>query len=74
MIIADVLSRLPNLEKNAEIPLDATLFEIMLHVDDENACHIDGFKFSFTKRVQFRYMSTADQTLRSLQPMVGYNK
>ena len=74
MIIADVLSRLPNLENNLEIPLDATVYEIMLHVDDENACHIDGINFSFTKRVQLRYMSTADQTLRALQPMVGYNK
>ena len=33
MIIADVLSRLPNPEKNVEIPLDVTVDDIMLNVD-----------------------------------------
>ena len=36
MIIADVLSRLPNPEKNAEIPLDVTVDAIVLDVDSIN--------------------------------------
>ena len=60
MIIADVLSILPNPEKNAEIPLDVTVDDIMLDVDDETACSIDMIHF----------MSTADPTLRALQRVV----
>ena len=63
MIIADVLSRLPNPEKNDEIPLDVTVDDIMLEVDDENACSIN-------KRMQLREMSTADHTLCALQRVV----
>ena len=70
MIIADVLSRLPNPEKNDEIPLDVTVDDIMLEVDDENACSIDLINFSINKRMQLREMSTADHTLCALQRVV----
>ena len=70
MIIADVLSRLPNPEKNVEIALDVTVDDIMLDVDNENACRIDMKNFSINKRVQPREMSTADPTLRALQRVV----
>ena len=73
MTIADVLSKLPNLEREAEFPLDATVYDIMLHVDDENACHIDLINVSFTKREQLREVFTADHTLRALQREV-YNR
>ena len=69
MIIADVLSRLPNPEKNADIPLDA-VDDITLDVDDENDCSIDMINFSIYKRVQLREMYTADPTLRALQRVV----
>ena len=69
-IIADVLSSLPNPEKNAEIPLDVTVDDIMLDVDDETACSIDMINFSLNKRVQLREMSTADPTLCALQRVV----
>ena len=72
MIIADVLSILPNPEKNAGIPLDVTVDDIVLDVDDENACSIDLINFSINKRVQLREMSTADHTLCALQRVV-YN-
>ena len=70
VIIADVLSRLPNPEKNDEIPLDVTVDDIMLEVDDENACSIDLINFSINKRMQLREMSTADHTLCALQRVV----
>ena len=70
MIIADVLSRLPNPEINDEIPLDVTVDDIMLEVDDENACSIDLINFSINKRMQLREMSTADHTLCALQRVV----
>ena len=70
MIIADVLSRLPNPEKNDEIPLDVTVDDIMLEVDDENACSIDLINLSINKRMQLREMSTADHTLCALQRVV----
>ena len=70
MIIADVLSRLLNPENNVEIPLDVTVDDIMLDVDDKNACNIDLIHFSINKRVQLREMSTADHTLRSVQRVV----
>ena len=70
MIIADVLSRLPNPEKNADIPLDVTVDYIVLDVDDENACSIDLINFSINKRLQLREMSTADHTLCALQRVV----
>ena len=79
MIIAYVLSRLPNPEKNAEIPLDVTVDDITLDVDDENACSIDMINFSINKRLQLREMSTADphtacSTTSSLQRVAGYNQ
>ena len=67
MIIADVLSRLPNPEKNADIPLDVTVDHITLDVDDENACSIGMINFSINKRVQLRETTTADLTQRALQ-------
>ena len=70
MISADVLSRLPNPEKNDEIPIDVTVDDIMLEVDDENACSIDLINFSINKRMQLREMSTADHTLCALQRVV----
>ena len=70
MIIADVLSRLPNPEKNDEISLDVTVDDIMLEVDDENACRIDLINFSINKRMQLREMSTADHKLCALQRVV----
>ena len=70
MIIADVLSRLANPEKNAEIPLDVTVDDIMLDVDDENACSIELINVSTNERIQPREMSTADHTLCSLQRVV----
>ena len=70
MIIADILARLPNPEKNVEIPLDVTMDDIMLDIDDENACNIDLINVSINKRVQLREMSTADNTLRALQRVV----
>ena len=60
--------RLPNPEKNAEIPLDVTVDDIMLDV--ENACIIDMVNSSINIRVQLREMSTADPTLRALQRVV----
>ena len=68
-----VLSRLPNPEKNAEIPLDVTVDDIMLDVDDETACSIDMIHFSINKRVQLREMSTADPTLRVVLQRVVYS-
>ena len=70
MIIADDLSRLPNPEKNADIPLDVTVDNIMIDVDDENACSIDMINVSINKRVHLRKMSTADPTMRALQRIV----
>ena len=70
MIIIDVLSRLPNPEKNADIPLDVTVDDIVLDVDDENACSIDLINVSINKRVQLREMSTADHILCALQRVV----
>ena len=70
MIIAYVISRLPNPEKNDEIPLDVTVDDIMLEVDDENVCSIDLINFSINKRMQLREMSTADHTLCALQRVV----
>ena len=70
MIVADVLSRLPNPGKNAEIPLDVTVDDIVLDIDDENACSIDLINFSINKRVQLREMSTADHTPCALQRVV----
>ena len=70
MIIADVLSRRPNPEKNAEIPLDVTVDDITLDVDDENAYSIDMINCSINKRVQLREMSTAHPTLRALRRVV----
>ena len=70
MIVADVLSRLPNPENNAEIPLDVTVDDIVLDVDDENACSIDLVNFSINKRVQLRDMYTADHTRCALQRVV----
>ena len=67
MIIADVLSRLPNPEKNVEIPLDVTVDYITLDVDDENACSIGMINFSINRRVQLRETTTADPTQRALQ-------
>ena len=52
MIIADILSRLPNPEKNADISLDVRVDNIMLDIDDENACDIDKLNSSMNKRVQ----------------------
>ena len=66
MVIADGLSRLPNPEKNAEIPEDVTLDDIMLDIDDENACNIDMIDCTINKRVQLREMSTADNILGAL--------
>ena len=73
MIIADVLSRLPNPEKNAGIPLDVTVVDIMLEVNDENDCSIDMLNVSINKRVQLREMSTADHTLLA-PPRVVYRR
>ena len=70
MIVADVLSRLPNPETNAEIPLEVTVDDIVLDVDEENACSIDLINFSINKRVQLREMSTADHTPCALQRVV----
>ena len=70
MIVAHVLSRLPNPEKNAEIPLDVTVDDIVLDVDYENACSIELINFSINKRVQLREMSTADHTPCALQRVV----
>ena len=70
MIMADVVSRLPNPEKNAEIPLDVTVDDIVLDVDHENACSIDLINFSINKRVPLREMSTADHLLFALQRVV----
>ena len=51
MVIADVLSRLANPEKNAEILLAITVDDVKLDVDDENACSIDMTNVSIKKRV-----------------------
>ncbi len=51
---------------NAEIPLDVTVIDIVLDVDDENDYSIDLIHFSINKRVQLREMSTADHTLCAL--------
>ncbi len=56
MIVADVLSRLPNPENNAEIPLDVTVDDIVLDVDDENACSIDLINFSINTSATSRYV------------------
>ena len=71
MSISDVHSRLANPEKNAEIPLHFTVDDLMLEVDDDNACSIDMINFSIKKRVQLREMSTADPALRALQRVVN---
>ena len=63
MIIADVLSRFPNPEKNADVTVDDT----MLDVDDENARNSDNINVSINKRVYLREISTADHTLCALQ-------
>ena len=60
MIIADVFARLPNQENNAEIPLDVTVDDIVIDVDDDNACIIDKVYVSINKRVQLRDMSTSE--------------
>ena len=70
LILTDFLPRLPNPEKNAEIPLDVAMDDIMLDVDDDNACSIDMINFSINKRVQLREMSTADPTMRALLRVV----
>ena len=64
------LPRLPNPEKNVEIPLDVTVDDIMLDVDDETTSSINMINFSINKRVQLREMSTADNTLRALQRVI----
>ena len=70
MIIADVLSRFPNPEKNTEISHDVTVDDIVLDVEDENDCCIDLINCSIDKRVQLREMYTADHTLRASQRVV----
>ena len=68
MIVADILSRLPNPENNAEIPLDVTVDDIVLDVDDENACSIDLIYFSINKRVQLREMCALQRIVYSGWP------
>ena len=77
MIIADVISRLCNSEKNAEIPLDVTVDGIVLDVD-ENACSIDMINSASTKECSFERCLLLTPHLRSttcsLQRMTGYNQ
>ena len=59
--------------KTSEIVFFGSVYgkdDIMLEVDDENACSIDLINFSINKRMQLREMSTADHTLCALQPVV----
>ena len=52
--------------KTSEIVFFGSVYgkdDIMLEVDDENACSIDLINFSINKRMQLREMFTADHTL-----------
>ena len=51
MIIADVLSKVLNPGKNVDIPLQFTVDDILLDIDDENARKINMINATINKQV-----------------------
>ena len=70
MTTADTLSRLPNPENNAEIPLDVTVDDNLIDEADDRLHNIDLINFSTDKRVQLRELSASNPTMHALQQVV----
>ena len=70
MIIADTLSRLPNLEKKCGNPVRRNIGGIPTVENDERLHNMDLINFSTGNRIQLRELSSSDHTMRALQQMV----